>query len=101
MNTNKDIVALECGQLDPEKPSEMLLIGSESNILVYDVDNNADVFDQEVSDGLTCIAYGQMEGIMDPLIVTGGNCSIAGFDFNAEEKFWTVTGDVVRSMEFL
>ena len=42
-----------------------------------------------------------MEGSIDPLIVTGGNCSIAGFDFNAEEKFWTVTGDVVRSMEFL
>jgi hypothetical protein len=33
------------------------------------------------------------------LIVTGGNCSITGFDLHATEAFWTVTGDNVRSLE--
>ena len=62
LNTNKDIVSLECGQLDPERAKDMLFIGSETNLLVYDVDNNADVFDQEVADGLSSISFGMMEG---------------------------------------
>ena len=87
--------------MDPENAKDMLFIGSETNLLVYDVDNNADVFDQEVADGLTCISFGTMNGQMEPLIVAGGNCSITGFDMEAEEKFWTVTGDNVKAIEFL
>jgi Bardet-Biedl syndrome 2 protein len=30
----------------------------------------------------------------------GGTCSIQGFDHSGDEKFWTVTGDVVSSMAF-
>ena len=101
LSTNKEIVSLECGQMDPSKPSEMLLIGSETNLLVYDVHENADVFDQEVSDGLNCVAFGEMAGYDDPLVVAGGNCSIVGLDHNADEKLWTVTGDNVTAMEFL
>lgn len=35
------------------------------------------------------------------MIVAGGNCSITGFDFKAEERFWTVTGDNATAIEFL
>ena len=42
-----------------------------------------------------------MRGIREPLIVAGGDCSITGFDMNAEEKFWTVTGDNARTMKFM
>ena len=33
--------------------------------------------------------------------MAGGDCNITGFDANAEEKFWTVTGDNVRTMKFI
>jgi len=33
--------------------------------------------------------------------VAGGNCSITGFDEVGDEKFWTVTGDQVRALEFM
>ena len=37
MNTNKDIVSLDCGELDISKPgTDLLFIGSKTNILVYD-----------------------------------------------------------------
>jgi Bardet-Biedl syndrome 2 protein len=36
-----------------------------------------------------------------PLILTGGNLSLTGFDISSEEQFWTVTGDVANSMTIL
>lgn len=36
-----------------------------------------------------------------PLAVAGGNCSITGFSQFGDEKFWTVSGDQVKAMEFL
>ena len=101
LNTNKEIVALESGQLDPSRSNELLFIGSQTNLLAYDVEQNADVFDYEVADGLNCLTFGKMRGIREPLIVAGGDCSITGFDMNAEEKFWTVTGDNARTMTFM
>jgi hypothetical protein len=35
INTNKKLCALSSGQLDPERPNELLFIGSETNLLVY------------------------------------------------------------------
>ena len=35
------------------------------------------------------------------MIILGGDCSITGLDQEANDKFWTVTGDVVTSMELL
>ena len=47
------------------------------------------------------MAFGTFPDIGAPMIVAGGNCSITGFDVNADERFWTVTGDNATSMEFL
>lgn len=49
-------------------------------------------------DGVTAIAMGYLGGYRAPLLIVGGNCSIQGFDWKGEELYWTVTGDVVRSM---
>ena len=105
MNTNKDIVALFCGKLDPKKPDiDLLFIGSNTNLLVYDATNNSDVFDREINDGLTSLALCPKECLPDvgqPVVIAGGNCSITGFDVDGEERFWTVSGDNVGSVAFL
>lgn len=74
-------------------PEEVLFIGSRTNLLAYDVNNNTDIFDYEVADGLNCLCFGSLEGVADKLIVAGGNCSITGLDRQGEERYWTVTGD--------
>lgn len=66
-----------------------------------DVENNSDIFDKEVSDGVNCLSFGTFPQIGAPLIVAGGNCSITGFDLSAEERFWTVTGDNATALEFM
>lgn len=101
MNTNKEIVALESGQIDPDQPEEILFIGSRTNLLAYDVNNNVDLFDYEITDGLNCLGFGTIEGIADKLIVAGGNCSITGLDKMAEERYWTVTGDNAQAIGFI
>jgi len=42
--------------------------------------------------------FGRVGDIEMPLAVVGGNCSIQGFDFEGNEQFWTVTGDIVSSL---
>lgn len=59
------------------------------------------MFDKEVSDGVSCLAFGTFPNIGAPMIVAGGNCSITGFDQAADERFWTVTGDNAASIQFL
>lgn len=77
------------------------MIGSKTNLLAYDINENADVFDKEVQDGINCMYFSEDLNPDSPLIVTGGNLSITGFDCNSEELFWTVTGDIANSMTVL
>jgi Bardet-Biedl syndrome 2 protein len=58
------------------------------------------LFYKEVSDGANALAFGYSSGISKPLLIVGGNCSILGFDQEAEEQFWTVTGDNVSAICF-
>lgn len=76
-------------------------MGSRTNLIAYDVNNNADLFDYEVSDGLNCLGFGSIEGVEDKLIIAGGNCSITGLDKAAEERYWTVTGDNAQAICFI
>jgi Bardet-Biedl syndrome 2 protein len=105
LNTNKEITALHCGKLDPRKPDiDMVFIGSNTNLLVYDCTNNSDVFDKEVNDGLSslCICGSQfLPEVAQPLVIIGGNCNITGFDVDGEERFWTVSGDNVQALELI
>ena len=75
----------------------MLLIGTESHLSAYDINNNSDLFFKE-SDGITAIVIGKFSSFKDPIVIVGGNCSILGYDMRGNEVFWTVTGDNVTAM---
>lgn len=104
LNTNKQINALGCGPLDPNQSKlDLLMIGSNTNLLIYDCLNNADIFEKEVNDGLSSIAICDGKFIPEvgqPLVIVGGNCSITGFDYDGEERFWTVSGDNIQALSF-
>jgi len=44
------ITALEAGQLSPELSRDLLVIGSQTNILAYDVEKNSELFYKDVSE---------------------------------------------------
>ena len=78
--------------------SDSLFIGTESNILAYDVERNADLFYRETQDGVNAITVGKLSNQIKPLVIIGGNCSILGFDNEGNEVFWTVSGDNITSL---
>lgn len=105
LNFNKDFTAITAGSLGGSdgggRQNDILFVGTESNLLAYDVERNADVFYRDVTDGVNCLRLGRLGHMPKPLVFVGGNCSIFGFDKEGTESFWTVTCDNVTSLALL
>ncbi|XP_067090308.1 Bardet-Biedl syndrome 2 protein homolog [Osmerus mordax] len=98
LNINQAVSCLTSGTLGPSTMGDTLLVGSQTNLLAYDVHDNADIFYREVTDGANAIVLGKLGDIKSPLAIIGGNCALQGFDYEGNDQFWTVTGDNVRSL---
>lgn len=55
---------------------DILLVGMDSNILAYDVEQNAEIFFKDVPDGVAAITVAKIPKISTPLVIIGGHCSI-------------------------
>ncbi|CDW52033.1 BBS2 Mid and BBS2 N domain containing protein [Trichuris trichiura] len=119
LNVNQQVKMLSSGRPMGQDARDVIIIGTASHLLVYDVENNCDVFYNRVADGLESIIVGQFGSDGETLIICGGCCSLQGFDWQGREKFWSVrayplpllflslsedafqvTGDNVRAMCF-
>uniref|UniRef100_A0A0A9WZM5 Bardet-Biedl syndrome 2 protein n=2 Tax=Lygus hesperus TaxID=30085 RepID=A0A0A9WZM5_LYGHE len=101
LNVNQAVTSICAGKLNPNDDKEILLIGTQSTLLAYHVENNTDLFYKEVSDGANVIVIGKIGTSTSPLAIVGGNCSIQGFDWQGNDPYWTVTGDNVRALTLL
>eukprot|EP00606_Chrysophyceae_sp_TOSAG23-5_P001562 GSChrysophyteH2.ASY1.ANO1.604.1 assembled CDS len=100
LNFNRKITSLAVGSFKSTTNPDLLFIGSETSLLAYDVERNADLFFKDAADGVNCLLVGKEGTSSKPLVVAGGNCSVLGFDSTGEETLWTVTGDNVGSLAF-
>eukprot|EP00927_Polykrikos_kofoidii_P040248 TRINITY_DN34443_c0_g1_i1.p1 TRINITY_DN34443_c0_g1~~TRINITY_DN34443_c0_g1_i1.p1 ORF type:complete len:727 (+),score=158.55 TRINITY_DN34443_c0_g1_i1:257-2437(+) len=100
LNINRKITAVRAGLLNPSLGHDVLMIGTQTSLNVYDVEENADLFFKEVHDGVNVIAFGVLPNFDSPACVVGGNCSIQAFDHEGHDFFWTVTGDNVSALSF-
>jgi Bardet-Biedl syndrome 2 protein len=101
LNLNKQVTAINCGTIDPLRNKvDILLVGTKTNLLAYDVEFNSDIFYRDVPDGVSAMAVGTLEGRRYPSVIVGGNCAIQGFDVDGEEVYWSVTGDNVSALAF-
>ncbi|XP_005107459.1 Bardet-Biedl syndrome 2 protein homolog [Aplysia californica] len=98
LNINQQITSLASGQLDLNCEGDLLVVGTPTNVLAYDINNNRDLFYKDSPDGANAITIGMLGSIETPLAVVGGNCSIQGYNSEGEDSFWTVTGDNVQSI---
>ncbi|CAM9776168.1 unnamed protein product [Discosporangium mesarthrocarpum] len=102
LNINRKITGLAAGSLSPDNQHDTLFVGTQTNLLAYDVENNADIFyKKDIPDGVGALVLGLLPKSQEPLVLVGGNCSIQGFNATGVERFWTVTGDRVSSMSFV
>lgn len=51
-----------------------------------------------MSDGAHCLAIGKVGWLPKLVAIIGGNCSVTIVDSEGVELFWTVMGDVVKSL---
>ncbi|ESO03961.1 hypothetical protein HELRODRAFT_99764 [Helobdella robusta] len=101
LNINQTISCLTSGILGRDCRHDILFVGTQTNLLAYDVYNNQDLFHKDVADGSNVIVIGRMGLMDDEMVVVGGNCSIQGFDYQGNDCFWTVTGDNVTSLALM
>nr|XP_033796514.1 Bardet-Biedl syndrome 2 protein isoform X2 [Geotrypetes seraphini] len=98
LNINQTVSCLTSGVLNPQLGCDSLIVGTQNNLLAYDVHNNSDLFYKEIADGANATVLGNLGDISSPLAIIGGNCALQGFDHEGNDLFWTVTGDNVRSL---
>ncbi|PIN97328.1 hypothetical protein AB205_0164560, partial [Aquarana catesbeiana] len=98
LNINQSVSCLAAGLLDPHQSCDSLIVGTQTNLLAYDVHNNSDLFYKEIADGANAVVLGSLGDVSCPLAIIGGNCALQGFDCRGNDLFWTVTGDNVRSL---
>ena len=48
LNVNQVITSLACGRLDEQLPKDLLVVGTNTNIIAYDIERNVDLFFKEV-----------------------------------------------------
>jgi Bardet-Biedl syndrome 2 protein len=91
--------------LDARNPDvDLLFVGSSTNLLVYDCIKNADVFDQEIDDGVSVLDMceaGSNPDVDEPMVIVGGNNSITGIDITGDERFWTIASGNVTAIQFM
>ena len=49
LNINQSVSCLTTGRLKPVSRNDALVVGTQTNVLAYDVENNSDLFYKDVS----------------------------------------------------
>jgi Bardet-Biedl syndrome 2 protein len=117
INNRVTAVAAACLEPSSENPADSLIIGTETTLQAYNVEENRDLFFVEVDDGISTIVCGHLSGMgeeddrssggektnhdgsmVPPTVFAGGDLSVHGFNCTGKEVFWTVTGGNIGAM---
>ena len=60
LNINQQIMCLTAGRLNDAVNRDSLVVGTPTNLLAYDVENNSDLFYKDVPDGANCVHIGTL-----------------------------------------
>ena len=99
---NRRISALTSGSLSSPLggQSDQLMVGSDTSLLCYDVENNKDIFFQDVKDGVHALTVGRLSSsaLSPSLVLVGGNSAVTGLDMLGVESYWTAMSDSVGAL---
>ncbi|GFG30618.1 hypothetical protein Cfor_05179 [Coptotermes formosanus] len=101
LNINQSVLSVCAGNLNVAEERDVLVVGTPTNLLAYDVENNTDIFYEEAGCISAVVTIGKLGSLPNPLAIAGGNCSLQGFDYKGNDPFWTVTGDNVCSLALM
>jgi len=59
LSINQHVTAVCAGKLNPSLPNDVLAVGTQTNLMVYDIEKNRDLFYKEV-----CVSFNEFEMLM-------------------------------------
>ncbi|KAH7724118.1 bardet-Biedl syndrome 2 protein [Aphelenchoides avenae] len=77
---------------------DIVLIGTETRLVAYDVFNNKTLFHRDTPDAVRCIEVGLLDEYQTPVIVFGCGTTLWGIDDQGRDLFWTALGDEVNAL---
>jgi len=77
LNINRSVTALCAGPIDAGLQRDVLLIGTQTNLQAYDVEENRDIFYKEVADGVNAMVFGFVGNVESPMAVGCPSCAAA------------------------
>lgn len=98
LSINYTITAIATGKLSAISEKEYLAIGTDTNILVYQVDDNIEVFFKEISEGVRSMVIGSTDLVNPPMLYCGTRTTVRGFNENGDELLWIVTSGIINSI---
>lgn len=79
--------------------SDLVVVGTERSLLVFDVFNNKTIFHRDMPEGVECVRISRVEQAGPTVIVCGCGSTIWGIGAQGEDVFWTTLGDDVHSLD--
>ncbi|XP_033217005.1 Bardet-Biedl syndrome 2 protein homolog isoform X2 [Belonocnema kinseyi] len=97
LEIGRQVTAVCTGRFGEEE-RDILLVGTITHVLAYQVEDNADVFYREMRDGVYCITIGRLGWLKGQVALIGGNCSVTILDYEGNELYWMVASDIVKTI---
>ncbi|KAE9553532.1 hypothetical protein FO519_003281 [Halicephalobus sp. NKZ332] len=77
---------------------DVVVIGTTSSLICYDVYKNKTVFHRQMPDGIRDIQFGPVDDQKTPIVVCACGSTIWGIDSFGKDVFWTALGDDINSL---
>ena len=76
------------------------MVGGDTSLLCYDVEQNKDVFFQDIKDGVHALTVGRLSSssLSPSLCLVGGSSAVTGLDMMGVEAYWTAMSDSVGAL---
>lgn len=100
LSLNYTITAVATGKLSSTSEKDYLAIGTDTSVLVYQVDDNLEVFFREISERICCMLIGSVSSdpSHSPLLLCGTRTSVKGFNEKGDDVLWIVVSSDVNSI---
>ena len=95
---NETITCIKTCRFAHNDDYDVLVIGTISSLICYDVYKNKTVFHRQMPEGIRDIQFGPVDDQKSPIVVCACGSTIWGIDAFGKDVFWTALGDDINAL---
>uniref|UniRef100_A0A7E4W0P8 Bardet-Biedl syndrome 2 protein homolog n=1 Tax=Panagrellus redivivus TaxID=6233 RepID=A0A7E4W0P8_PANRE len=97
-HVNENINVIKAIKFTSSDEHDVVVIGTTSSLLCYDVYRNKTVFHRQMPEGIRDIQFGCIDDNQTPCIIVACGSTIWGIDAFGSDVFWTALGDDINAL---